>query len=86
MAKCRKKYPNMSIPALAKLAKKTYDQGHFCFDDLGGGGNGLTQVYGEAFIPPQYVYEKYGKLFSVVGYEDPISQGHLDQATIWLQK
>ena len=67
-------------------AKKNYDQGFFCFDPLGGGGKGLTPVYGEAFIPESYVHEKYGKIFSAVGYEDPIPQGLLDQATIWLQK
>jgi len=67
-------------------AKKNYDQGSFCFDALGGGGNGLTPVYGEAFIPPQYVHDRYGKIFSAVGFEDPIPTGLLDQATIWLQK
>lgn len=67
-------------------AKKNYDQGSFCFDALGSGGNGLTPVYGEAFIPESYVHERYGKIFSAVGFEDPIPQGLLDQATIWLQK
>ena len=67
-------------------ARKNYDQGLFCFDALGGGGTGLTPVYGEAFIPPQYVYDKYGKIFSAVGFEDPIPTGLLDQATVWLQK
>ena len=67
-------------------AKESYDQGLFCFDGLGGGGKGLTPVYGEAFIPPKYVHDKYGKTFSVVGFEDPIPTGLLDQATIWLQK
>ena len=67
-------------------AKRNHDQGFFCFDALGGGGNGLTPVYGEAFIPKSYVHEKYGKIFSAVGFEDPIPQGLLDQATVWLQK
>jgi len=67
-------------------AKESYDQGLFCFDVLGGGGEGLTSVYGEAFIPPKYVHDKYGMIFSAVGFEEPIPQGFLDQATIWLQK
>jgi 2-polyprenyl-3-methyl-5-hydroxy-6-metoxy-1,4-benzoquinol methylase len=67
-------------------AKEKYDQGLFCFDGLGGGGKDLTPVYGEAFIPPQYVDDKYGKIFSAVGFEDPIPRAFLDQATIWLQK
>lgn len=69
-----------------ELAKKNYDHGFFCFDALGGGGKGLTPVYGEAFIPPKYVHDKYGKIFSAVGFEDPIPEGLLDQATVWLQK
>ena len=67
-------------------AKENYDEGLFCFDGLGGGGKDLTAVYGEAFIPPQYVDDKYGKIFSAVGFEDPIPRAFLDQATIWLQK
>lgn len=35
-------------------ARADYDAGLFCFDSMGGGGPGLTPVYGEAFIPPQY--------------------------------
>jgi SAM-dependent methyltransferase len=67
-------------------ARRDYDEGRFCFDGLGGGGKELTNVYGEAFIPPHYVYEKYGKIFSAVGLENPVPEGLLDQATIWLQK
>ncbi len=66
--------------------KTQYDKGLFCFDPMGGGGNGLTHVYGEAFIPQKYVTEKYGRIFSRVGFEDPKPEGLLDQATIWLQK
>lgn len=69
-----------------QTAKKDYEAGRFCFDGLGGGGKGLTTLYGEAFIPPLYVQEKYGRIFSAVGVEDPVPQGLLDQATIWLQK
>jgi 2-polyprenyl-3-methyl-5-hydroxy-6-metoxy-1,4-benzoquinol methylase len=67
-------------------SKIQYDEGIFCFDPMGGGGNGLTHVYGEAFIPQKYVTEKYGRIFSRVGFEDPKPEGLLDQATIWLQK
>ena len=67
-------------------AKRDYDAGRFCFDSLGGGGKELTTVYGEAFIPPHYVHEKYGRIFSAVGLENPVPEGLLDQATIWLQK
>lgn len=67
-------------------ARKEYDLGRFCFDPMGSGGKGLTAVYGEAFIPPEYVRNKYGPLFSSVGMDDPISKGLLNQATIWLQK
>jgi len=89
-------HQNSDIPSFAngahkafkdiESAKKNYDQGSFCFDVLGGGGRGLTPVYGEAFIPPQYVHDRYGKIFSAVGFEEPIPSGLLDQATIWLQK
>ena len=67
-------------------AKSQYDAGKFCFDSEGGGGNGLTPVYGEAFIPPQYVSEKYGSIFRKATLADPIPEGLLDQATIILQK
>jgi len=66
--------------------KIQYDEGIFCFDPMGGGGKGLTHVYGEAFIPQKYVTEKYGRIFSRVGFEVPKPEGLLDQATIWLQK
>jgi SAM-dependent methyltransferase len=89
-------HKNSNIPCFANgahrafrdinAAKQDYDNGRFCFDADGGGGKGLTPVYGEAFIPPKYVIEYYGKIFSAVGFEDPIPEGLLDQATIWLQK
>jgi 2-polyprenyl-3-methyl-5-hydroxy-6-metoxy-1,4-benzoquinol methylase len=87
---------NKEIPAFANGAAKSfldieqtknrYDKGLFCFDHEGGGGDGLTPLYGEAFIPPQYVSERYGSLFSKAIYVDPIPEGLLDQATIILQK
>ena len=69
-----------------ETAKKDYEAGRFCFDPMGGGGKGLTAVYGEAFIPPAYVADKYGKIFSAVGMEKTVPSGLLNQSTIWLQK
>jgi SAM-dependent methyltransferase len=66
--------------------KARYDSGEFCFDSKGSGGDGLTPVYGEAFIPPKYVFEKYGRIFRNAKFLDPIPDGLLDQATIVLQK
>jgi SAM-dependent methyltransferase len=67
-------------------ARADYDAGLFCFDPMGGGGPGLTPVYGEAFIPPQYVSRTYGSHFARVGLEEPQPTGLLDQAIIYLQK
>ena len=67
-------------------ARAEYDAGLFCFDPMGRGGAGLTPVYGEAFIPSQYVARVYGRYFTCVGFEEPQPGSLLDQAIIYLQK
>jgi SAM-dependent methyltransferase len=63
-----------------------YEKGEFCFDPMGSGGNGLTAVYGEAVIPPDYVRSRWGKYFSHTEYIDPPGRGYFDQSTIVLIK
>jgi SAM-dependent methyltransferase len=67
-------------------ARADYDSGLFCFDPMGRGGAGLTPVYGEAFIPSQYVSRVYSRYFTYVGFEEPQPGSLLDQATICLRK
>lgn len=67
-------------------ARANFDAGEFCFDPMGGGGPGLTPVYGEAFIPQAWAHKNWGGLYTSVEYIDPIHDGLLDQATLVLIK
>jgi SAM-dependent methyltransferase len=56
-----------------------YDAGEFCFDVLGGGGEGRSGYYGEALIPREYVERHWSKLFSSVGFVSHLEHGCFDQ-------
>ncbi|MEM1330746.1 MAG: class I SAM-dependent methyltransferase [Planctomycetota bacterium] len=56
-----------------------YDKGEFCFDTAGGGGGGLTPVYGEACISPAYIERVWTTVYDRVAFIPIAEHGAFDQ-------
>ena len=63
-----------------------YDRGEFCFDTAGGGGGGLTPVYGESCISPAYIERVWTTLFDKVMFIPIAEHGAFDQHVLVASK
>ena len=69
-----------------EAAYRQYDAGEFCFDVLGGGGDGREGFYGEALIPKAYVERVWGALFDATDFVSHLEHQSFDQNLLIARK
>ena len=69
-----------------EAAYRKYDSGEFCFDVMGGGGDGREGFYGEALIPKAYVERVWGAVFHSTDFVSHLEHQSFDQNLLVARK